>query len=204
MVLLPARFTARLPKLEFLGQYREAGILLAAGFLAGILLFLIWLALLPGRGPALTGAQSTAAGAAAQKQLGDADGVLSDITGGPQLGKRQPQVQPIEDGRYQEQSAADAETLDPEDGYADLPEGEVAPGDDGQDLAGGLLDRPAASPEDGQGGSLQTWYVEVMHQPGMSEYIEVNAESAEHARAIIRDYRGDPRIIRGPSIRPLD
>lgn len=201
MLLLPATVSARLPRLEFLGKYREPGLLLVAGFLAGLLLFLLWLALQPATDKALTGAQSAAAGAAAKKPPGDADGVLSDITGGPDLGKRGRQVQSVDDGQLAGLPAGEAD-VDP--ALADDGGNPDQPGDDGRELAGGLLDQPAARPEDGQGMAMQTWYVEVMHEPGMSEYIQVNAESADHARAIIRDYRGDPQIVRGPSLRPLD
>jgi hypothetical protein len=33
--------------------------------------------------------------------------------------------------------------------------------------------------------------------------LQLNAESPEHALAILRDFRGNPRVLRGPSPEPL-
>jgi hypothetical protein len=200
MILLPAHLSARLPRLEFLGKYREPGILLAAGFLAGMVLFLLWLAFLPGTGKDAAGVPASGSAAAAQKPLGDANGVLNDITG--ELEPRSAQIQSGAEAGIDQQASAGDPGMDAEAGDDDAAASGRPPGDEGDQLSGGLLDEPAPAPE--PAGPLQTWYVEVMREPGMTEYLQINAESAEHARSILRDYRGDPEIIRGPSIRPLD
>jgi hypothetical protein len=51
--------------------------------------------------------------------------------------------------------------------------------------------------------SLRTWFVEVEVAPGVVQMLQLNAESPEHALAILRDFRGNPRVLRGPSPEPL-
>jgi hypothetical protein len=53
------------------------------------------------------------------------------------------------------------------------------------------------------GDNLRPWYVEVEVAPGQVQMLQLNAESPEHALAILRDFRGDPRVLRGPSAEPL-
>ena len=60
------------------------------------------------------------------------------------------------------------------------------------------------SPEGGEGRPvLQTWYVEVARGPGVSEILEIAAPSADQALVVLRDFRGNPRVLRGPSPQPF-
>jgi hypothetical protein len=89
------------------------------------------------------------------------------------------------------------------------------PAEDGAALTDSLLDSPAAPAAvagappvaagagSAPGAPLQAYYVEVEVAPGDVQILQLNAESPEHARAILRDFRGDPRILRGPSTEPL-
>jgi hypothetical protein len=52
--------------------------------------------------------------------------------------------------------------------------------------------------------TLQRFYLEVERGPGVNEIIRIDATSPEQALAILRDYRGDPPVVRGPSLQPLD
>ena len=59
------------------------------------------------------------------------------------------------------------------------------------------------SPEGGGTPRLQTWYVEVARGPGVSEILEIDAPGPEQALDVLRDFRGNPRVLRGPSPQPL-
>jgi len=64
---------------------------------------------------------------------------------------------------------------------------------------------PMAPPGPGAeaGPALRPWFVEIEAAPGQVQMLQLNAESPEHALAILRDFRGDPRVLRGPSPEPL-
>ena len=61
------------------------------------------------------------------------------------------------------------------------------------------MDAPPAAPP----ATLMSWYVEVEVAPGQVQMLQLNAESPEHALAILREFRGNPRVLRGPSPEPL-
>jgi hypothetical protein len=175
--------------LDSLGKYREHGLLFGGGLLAGLLLFLIWLSLQPARkveAPADAAATTNQARGPARQP----DGVLGEIAGEFQPGGR-----------------AVVEDLPPPDEAEPAPmEGEGAGSDaaeapisDEDAIAGALL-----SPEGGEGTPpLQTWYVEVARGPGVSEILEISAPSPEQALVVLRDFRGNPRVLRGPSLQPF-
>jgi hypothetical protein len=195
-----ASFISRFP-MEKLRNYRGPGLYFGGGLLAGLLLFLIWLATLPPSDKAVSEAQALATTAAATKPQAGADGVLGDITGSPTPGQSStvettPDQQSPTDGQDAPDAAGSAEAAaDPGVG------GDAAPAaGDEQAIADALLppeQQPAAP-------VLQTYYVEVARGPGVTEILQVNAESADNALAIIRDFRGNPKVTRGPSTRPLD
>ena len=180
-----------MPSLAFLGKYREQALLFGGGLLAGLLLFLVWWSLQPSR----TAAAPTEAAATRTDTRGPerpADGVLGDIAGDFQPGARA-----VVDLPPQEDATGDEAPLNGEPG--DAPDAVDAPPSDEQAIAGALL-----SPEGGEGRpTLQTWYVEVARGPGVSEILEIDAPSADQALVVLRDFRGNPRVLRGPSPQPF-
>ena len=172
-------------------KHREAWILFGSGLLAGLLFFMAWWAMQPS---AQTPDQATtpAAMATGNKPGQGGDGVLGDITGELQPGPARDVVGPdvsLEEIDSISQSPA------PE---GDAPqEGEAGPMTDEEAIAGGLLGSDEPPPP------LQTYYVEVMRGPDASEILELEASSPEHAMRILRDFRGNPRVVQGPSTQPL-
>ena len=203
IVRLPMSLFSEKFRLETLRSYKGPGLFLGGGFLAGLLLFLVWLALRPSSGQPLLSSQSAATTNAAQNPLTSDAGVLVDITGGPQVGQRSVTVEQGGDTGLPvaEEGLDNAAIAEPVDGSEfDTPQ--VI--SDEQTLANGLLDAPSQAHTDAPPApELQTYFVEVMRGPDVSELLEVKAESVEQARSIIRDYHGNPRIVRGPSVRPL-
>ena len=105
------------------------------------------------------------------------------------------------DGAYSQD--ADAMAIGPDVGAVPTPEGA---------LTDSLLDPPGAAPPEAQAGEmapnapgeyLRAWFVEVELAPGEVQMLQLNAESPEHALAILREFRGNPRVLRGPSPEPL-
>lgn len=180
-----------MPSLAFLGKYREQALLFGGGLLAGLLLFLVWWSLQPSR----KAAAPTEAAAASSDTRGPkrpADGVLGDIAGDFQPGARS-----VVDLPTQEEPPVDEAPV--EGGSSEGPDAVDAPPTDEQAIAGALL-----SPEGGEGKpALQTWYVEVARGPGVSEILEIDAPSADQALVVLRDFRGNPRVLRGPSPQPF-
>jgi hypothetical protein len=199
-------FADRLPpfaRLEVLGKYQAEGRLVAAGFLAGLVLFLAWWAFQPSLGTR-AGATAVAAGATSTTPaIGGGNGVLDGITGAPEPGRGE-----LQDAVPDERAAADAETPDngdmlaPDDAIPGAaPDADAvappAPGDDGAADAMPMPNAPDAA-------SVHPYYVEVERGPGVSEVLRIDATSPEQVLVILRDYRGDPQVLRGPSPQPLD
>jgi hypothetical protein len=199
--------------------------LLGAGFVLGLLVFCAWLWSQPDhhRGPVR--ARGNGEIVAGTGEVG-AGGVLGGITGasgrsGNFITSGDAESSFFEGEDAGEESAPDAEAS-LEDAYAagedDAAADSMAVGEDvgapppmeeGAALTDGLLDaapRPAqlADPDAGPPGApLLPYYVEVEVAPGQVQQLQLNAESPEHALAILRDFRGDPRVLRGPSTTPL-
>ena len=118
-----------------------------------------------------------------------ADGVLGDFTAGA--------------GPAADSAVIDLPTPDNAAGAQDVADA-AAPAaapirSDEQAIAEAML-----SPEGGEGRPvLQTWYVEVARGPGVSEILEIAAPSADQALVVLRDFRGNPRVLRGPSPQPF-
>ena len=179
------------PLLQTLQKHREAWLLFGSGLLAGLLCFLVWWAMQPSArspGPAATPA-TTAAG---NKPGQGAGGVLGDITGDLQPGPARDVVGP--DVSLEEIDSISASAA--QDGDLPSQSGEAPPMTDEQAIAGGLLGSDEPPP-------LQTYYIEVMRGPEASEILELEATSPEHALKILRDFRGNPRVLQGPSAQPL-
>ena len=200
----------RFARLEFLGKYQAPGRLVAAGFAAGLLLFLGWWAFQPSLGAHAGANASAPGGQTAQQAIGDGGGVLDGITGAP------------EPGRTAEISGAavDASATGAEPGIIDgappaldadgnpiaaddaVPGGDSAGIDANTAVDGAPTGESAAAPADAV--TLVPFYVEVERGPGVSEVLRIDAVSPEQALGIVRDYRGNPRVLRGPSAQPLD
>lgn len=179
------------PVLQTLQKHREAWILFGSGLLAGLLFFLVWWAMQPSA-QSPDQAPAPAATAAGTKPGQGADGVLGDITGDLQPGKAREVAAP-------EVSLEEIDSISnppAPDGDASLQSGDPPPMTDEQAIAGGLLDSDEPPP-------LQTYYIEVVRGPDASEILELEATSPEHAMRILRDFRGNPRVVQGPSTRPL-
>ena len=132
-------------KREDLERFKAPAMLFGAGFLAGLLIFLVWLALLPDSSKAFLAAQPATAVGVAQKPLGDDDGVLAGIAGKAKPGRRAKAPGTASDAEATaDQAATDELAAEPSaDPAAD-------PGSDGfeeisdeQAIADGLLDAPA-------------------------------------------------------------
>lgn len=195
-------------KIQAMIRDREPGAFFGGGVLAGILVFLVWFAFLPSHRTSATQAPVGGTVAPAQHPLGANGEILSAITGGPELG--QPGFIAGSPSQLEPAGPATEEGL-PEDGEF--------PGQPGDQFPGALTGEGDVVPEevpleahaevdgvqvsDGAA-QLQTWYVEVLRDGNQAEVLQVNAESPEHALEIIRDYRGNPRILRGPTVQPLE
>ena len=192
------RIRRQFRRFDALGEYREPVLFLGAGFLAGLLLFLSWWGMLPARNHTATRPATTVA--TAQAPSSTTDGVLNGITGATDT-QQAAVVEPGNPmpGDLAAQSPGSA-SGDPE--VSGTTDPSAVNGDD-QAAADGALDSSVPA-RDQDGAEMRTYYVEVMREPGVSELLEVNAESVERALAILRDFRGNPRIIRGPSTQPLD
>ena len=181
------------PVLQSMQKHRESWILFGSGLGAGLLCFLVWWAMQPSmKDPGQT---TATAAAAEQKKPGQAaDGVLGDITGDLEPGRPRGEVGP-------EVSLEELDSISDPSGPAgdtqSLQSNDAAPTTDEAAIAGGLLGSDAPPPP------LHTYYVEVMRGPEVSEIMELEASSPEHALSILRDFRGNPRVVRGPSAQPL-
>ena len=190
----------QLRRFDALGEYREPVLFLGAGFLAGLLLFLSWWGMLPARNHS-TPRPATTVGTA-QATVSPTDGVLSGITGASDT-QQAAVVEPGDANQIPGDPAAQSSGSPSADPSAVGANDPTAVNGSNHAAADGALD-PSVPARDQGDGEMRTYYVEVMREPGVSELLEVNAQSVEHALAILRDFRGNPRIIRGPSAQPLD
>jgi len=217
--------------IERLRRYDGPGWFLGAGFLLGLVFFLVWL---HGRPDTGTHALHARGNGVVGMEAPDSDpsGVLGDITGGARPGSAN-NVQRGEDffeGEADENAQADPDAenvaedgvLAPDpgadqgvqdaDAMAMGPDVGATPNAEGALTDSLLGPPPGAAPSDAApadaapsapGGNLRSWYVEVEVAPGQVQMLQLNAESPEHALAILRDFRGNPRVLRGPSPEPL-
>ena len=199
-------------------------VLLGVGFLAGLLMFCVWLWTQPdddrhavrarGNGEIVSGTGEAGAG-----------GVLSGITGGSGRGVGSIASDEQDSSFFEQEGEGEEAPLDGEasveDAYAAGEDdafdrmavgenvGAPPPMEEGAALTDSLLEQapgpaPIAGPDAGPPGApLLPYYVEVEVAPGQVQQLQLNAESPEHALAILRDFRGDPRVLRGPSTTPL-
>ena len=199
-------------------------VLLGAGFLAGLLVFCVWLWRQPDHDRHAVRARGNGEIVSAAGEAG-AGGVLSGITGASGRGGEAVAGGDQESSFFEEEAEPEESTLDAEasveDAYSageDDAADSMAVGEnvgappameEGAALTDGLLDQapspaPFAQAEAGPpGASLLPYFVEVEVAPGQVQQLQLNAESPEHALAILRDFRGDPRVLRGPSTTPL-
>ena len=208
-----------------LRRFDGPGWFLGYGFAAGLLVFLVWLAGRPDDGRQAVRAQGNGvAGASALEAPGG--GVLGGITGELRTGAASDEgrddsfiyseaeadenaetegegaLAQVEDPDAAYSQDADAMAVGPDVGAVPTPEGA---------LTDSLLDPPGAAPEaetgamppNAPGDTLRAWFVEVELAPGEVQMLQLNAESPEHALAILREFRGNPRVLRGPSPEPL-
>ncbi|MEO8162096.1 MAG: hypothetical protein ABI588_11820 [Arenimonas sp.] len=191
---------------------------LGGGFLGGVLVFLVWLAMLPDHGRHSL-RPSDRGDAAAGGLASPGQGVLSGITGQSGGAATTAQVDQgssvFEDGQNGDDAQAQAEANAEAEGGNDADNmamgtdvGEQAQLEEGAALADGLLgptpvEGASSASANAPGAPLLPYYVEVEVAPGQVQVLQLNAESPEHARAILRDFRGDPRVLRGPTTEPL-
>ena len=207
-----------------LRRYDGPGWFLGYGFAAGLLVFLVWLGGRPDHDRQAVRAQGNGvAGEGALEAPGD--GVLGGITGELRAGaasdsgrddsffyseaESDEEVAPEDEGALAQvenpdayAQDADAMAMGPDVGAVPTPEGA---------LTDSLLDSPDAGPQaapgemapSAPGDYLRAWFVEVELAPGDVQMLQLNAESPEHALAILREFRGNPRVLRGPSPEPL-
>jgi hypothetical protein len=211
--------------IENLRRFDGPGLFLGGGFVAGLLVFALWLSAQPDHGRRPLHARGNGVVGTTGADAPDR-GVLGDITGELRAGAS---ADASGEGPYFDGEAdADREAVG-EEGESMLAPDErfdqsyvqdadsmavgedvgAPPPDDGA-LTDSLLDPPAAAappvaeaPGPEAGAPLRPWYVEVEVAPGVVQMLQLNAESPEHALAILRDFRGDPRVLRGPSPQPL-
>lgn len=192
-------------QIDGLRNYRGPGLFLGAGVLAGLIVFLVWFASLPSADEQALAVPPPAAVGGLNDPLTLGANSAGGVTGAPTAGQASATLAPEIDSESISGEVATDEFGAPlvtEPAEDPNPQGLIS---DEQAIANGLLDAaPAVGVQPPPAPVLQTYYVEVMPEPGVIESLEVNAESAEHARSIIREFRKNPRIIRGPSTQPLD
>jgi hypothetical protein len=206
-----------------LRRYDSPQTFLGAGFVAGLLLFCAWLWSQPDNdrhAPRPRGNGEIAAGVAGP----GAGGVLNGITGAGGRGADFISSGDAGSSFFAEAGEGDEAASDAQEsvdeaylaGESDVDGDSMAVGEDvgapppmeeGAALTDRLLDTPPATladPDAGPPGApLLPYFVEVEIAPGQVQQLQLNAESPEHALQILRDFRGDPRVLRGPSTEPL-
>jgi len=224
---MPAPATT-LFNIETLRRFDGPAWFLGGGFLAGLLCFAVWV---HGRHDGGRHALQAKGNGVVGMETPDANkGVLDDITGSPRPGASSAQVNDdlfsTGDADAQADGAVVSGTLAPDqnfdqdydqnaDAMAVGPDVGAPPSAEGA-LTDSLLGPPPpdaaqaqpqappdAAPSAPGDDNLRTWYVEVEVSPGVAQELQLNAESPEHALAILRDFKGNPRVLRGPSPEPL-
>ena len=135
-------------KLEALGRYREPAILFGGGLLAGLLIFLAWLAFSSFSDMDPSATEPEAAAAAAQKLQAGGDGVLSGITGASKSGQARV-VSPAPAGALPANAAAGRAGATADAGGAGPVENAPSPVSEGEAITSGLLgpaEPPSAEP----------------------------------------------------------
>jgi hypothetical protein len=213
--------------IESLRRLDGPGMFLGGGFVAGLLVFALWLSAQPDQGrPAL---QARGNGVVGANGVEAPDrGVLGDITGELRAGAESPAEREdsffysapdageagvageegesmlAPDERFDQSYVQDADAMAVGDEVGATPSPEGALTDSLLDPPAALADAPGAAASAAPADlPLRPWYVEVEVAPGVVQMLQLNAESPEHALAILRDFRGDPRVLRGPSPQPL-
>jgi hypothetical protein len=226
---MPAPSTT-LFNIHSLRRYDGPGWFLGTGFLAGLLCFAVWAHgrqddgrhALQARGNGVVGMETP--DDASKGVLGDITGKMhpgadSGLAGGDFFDSAQSDDQangPVVANTLAPDQDFDQDYDQTADSMAVAPEVGAPPNAEGA-LTDSLLGPPppeaaqAAAPTDAApdapnapgDASLRTWFVEVEVAPGVVQMLQLNAESPEHALAILRDFRGNPRVLRGPSPEPL-
>jgi hypothetical protein len=223
---MPAPATT-LFNIEALRRHDGPAVFLGGGFLAGLLCFAVWVHgrpdggrhALQARGNGVVGMESPDAN---KGVLGDITGTMhpganSQVASGDLFGSDEAAVP--DDGATAPGTLATDQNFDQDyvqnaDAMAVAPDAGAPPAEEGA-LTDSLLGPPpdaaqaapapdAASAPNAPGDqNLRAWYVEVEVAPGVVQQLQLNAESPEHALSILRDFRGNPRVLRGPSPEPL-
>lgn len=191
-------------QIDQLRNYRGPGLFLGAGFLAGLIVFMVWFASLPSTDGQTPAVPPPAAAGGLNDPLTLGANSAGGVTGAPPAGQAGGTLAPEIDAESVPGEIATDEFGAPlvtEPAEEIDQQGLIS---DEQAIANGLLDEAPAVGTPAPSPTLRTYYVEVMPEPGVIESLEVNAESAEHARSMIREFRRNPRIVRGPSTQPLD
>jgi hypothetical protein len=140
--------------MESLGRYREPGLLFGGGLLAGLMLFLAWLAFSSSPDVDSQATEPEAAANAAQQLPAGRTGALSGITGGSASGQARAVSSPsVTTAEPQPANASAGKDGAPTGGAADAPTGAVS---DGEAITSGLFGPeppsaeavPEAAPED--------------------------------------------------------
>ena len=209
--------------IEKLRRYDGPGWFLGGGFVAGLLFFMVWVGSRPDEGRHALQARGN--GVVGMSAPDGAGGVLDDITGELRPGAASASQRDEDFFNTEVDEETDAAEAPEEGTLAPDPDFDQAYAQDadamavGEDVGvppnveGALTDSllgpppeaaPMAPPEAGPTGpALMSWFVEVEVGPGQVQMLQLNAESPEHALAILRDFRGNPRVLRGPSPEPL-
>jgi hypothetical protein len=210
--------------IDKLRRHDGPALFLGGGFLAGLLVFAVWLSVQPDDGKQVLRARGNGVVGANGMQT-PGGGVLDEITGDLRAGapaesprdesyffgegeaETQAEAGEEVDGELQPDERFDHSYVQDADAMAVGEDVGVTPDEQGA-LTDSLLDpvpapAVAAGPGPGPGAALSSWYVEVEVAPGQVQMLQLNAESPEHALAILRDFRGDPHVLRGPSPEPL-
>ena len=178
---------------------RQPAVFFGAGVSAGLLLFLIWWSLQPSAGTTAPVGPASAPVASARALKPGEQGVLGAIAGEPALPQASSEnIAP--DGEPAQ--AGDTEGMDNSFGNElrnDAFDEESPRGSEQDDYANVQPGNPAMD-----GPPLQTFHVEIVLGPGVYEILRIQAQSPDDVRRILRDFRGNPRVTRGPSSQPLD
>jgi len=190
---------------------REPGTFFGGGVVAGLLLFVAWFALLPSNRTASTDPAGESTSGQVQGPVGANGEILSAITGRNGVGGNSFGGADASDGIQDTTGMEGVEDGDVpftgtfgegEPGTAVASEGGVPPQEGFLEAYAEIDGVRVPDPQPAAELALQPWYVEVARDGGQVEILQVNAQSAEQALQIVRDYRGNPQVVRGPSTQP--